>query len=172
MIARIQSTHTNIMTVHSSTISTYIIEFQIRMHIIDTWRNKKRERTKHLWLINNIPITIFHLFSTQRPLFKSPLTIVHNRSGDILSGDSLVPSCLHVQVQSHLASVLSRVQQIPLELEVGVRGYVGGVAQLLGCCLVHVIVVAVRWHWDGTQTSLHTHKARLLDGQMDLMDRG
>lgn len=98
------------------------------------------------------------------------LTIVHNRRGDILAGDALVPGRLHIQVESHFAAVLARVQQVPLELEVGIGGHVGRVAHRRHIVLVVVVgvVAEARRHRDRTQAPLDPHEARLLHGQMDL----
>lgn len=49
-------------------------------------------------------------------------TVIHDGGGDVLAGDSLGPGRLHVQVQLGLASVLSRVLQVPLEGKVRVCG--------------------------------------------------
>lgn len=89
-------------------ISTYIIELQVGVHIIDTWNWIKEIGSSYCY---RIACTVIYI---------TPLTIVHNRRGDVLSGDSLVPGSLHIQVQSLLAPILSGVEQIPLELEIGI----------------------------------------------------
>ena len=55
------------------------------------------------------------------------LTVVHDGCRDILAGYALIPGSLDIQIESHFAAILARVEQVPLELEVGIRGHIRGV---------------------------------------------
>lgn len=97
------------------------------------------------------------------------LTIVHNRCGDILAGDSLIPGGLYIQIKSHLAAILARIQQVPLKLEVGICGNVGGAAAAAVIAAQRRRSLLQRSRQRNcTQTTLDTHKARLLHSQVDL----
>lgn len=92
-------------------------------------------------------------------------TVIHDGCCHILARYALCPGRLHIQIESHLAAVLSRVLEIPLHGKVRISGFhidAIRLAQRGG------IVQAMYAGYLRTQTTLDTPESRLLHGRIDL----
>lgn len=95
-------------------------------------------------------------------------TVIHYSRCNILARNSLVPCCLHIEIQSGLTTVLACVAQIPLKRKVGISwnfavafgfpGLVDWVWDVANCCGL----------LQSAKSTLHPLEARLLNGSMDL----
>lgn len=95
-------------------------------------------------------------------------TVIHYSRCNILARNSLVPCCLHIEIQSGLTAVLACVAQIPLKRKVGIS-WNFAVAFGFLCFVDRVWDVAdCRGILQCTKSTLNPLEARLLNGSMDL----
>lgn len=92
-------------------------------------------------------------------------TVIHDGCCHILARYALCPGCLHIQIQSHLAAILSRVLEIPLHGKVRISWLHIDAIRLAQS---GSIVQAMDGGYLRTQTTLDTPESRLLHGCIDL----
>lgn len=90
-------------------------------------------------------------------------TVIHDGRSYVLSGDTLIPCGLHIQIQPRLSTILSRIPKVPLQREVRICGSFADVRiRLIGSgsrnCGTHAALYSLETNLLHSGVHLKMHK--------------